>query len=138
MREEIFRSVHDWLVSLAEDPIQENIVDTMLSSMEEPLMSSLPTDGMFSMIPPQMKEQVKIQIVASVKAQTLVCLRSLINANKENSDINRLIIAKHFSQEAQEEGLIHVEKYSEAYAQEVESFYQKIQASDLDRVIHFN
>lgn len=138
MREEIFRSVQEWLISLAEDPIQEKIVDTMLSSMEEPLKSSLPTDEMAAMIPQHLKRQIKDQIVASVKAQTLVSLRSLINANKENGDINKLIVEKHFSKEAQEEGLIHVERYSEAYAQEVESFYQKIQASDLDRVITFN
>lgn len=138
MRDEIFNSVKDWLISLAEDQIQEKIVDTMLMSMEEPLKSSLPEDAMFAMIPPQMRREVKNQIVSSVKAQTLISLRSLINANKENGDINKLIVAKHFSREAQEEGLIHVERYSEAYAQEVESFYQKIQASDLARVIHFN
>lgn len=138
MREEIFRSVTEWLHSLAEDQIQEKIVDTMLSSMEEPLKSSLPPDEMFAMIPPQMKRQIKDQIVSSVKAQTLISLRSLINANRDNGDINKLIVEKHFSKEAQEEGLVHVERYSEAYAQEVESFYQKIQTSDLDRVIHFN
>lgn len=138
MKDAIFSSVSDWLHTQASTEIQEVLVDMMLMSMEEPLKASLPDDRAFAMLPPMVIEQAKEQIIVAVKAQTLVCLRALIHANKENSKINELIVRKHFKEEDQDEGLVHVEKYSEAYTQEVEELYQKIQASDFHEVVMFN
>ena len=138
MKKQVFESVKGWLYKQAESEIEEVLVEMMLMSMEEPLMQSLPDDRMFAQVPAHMQGQLKDQIVVAVKAQVLVCLRALIHANRENSRINQLIVSKHFSSEQQDEGLAHVEKYSEAYALEVEEFYQKIQASDFQEVVLFN
>jgi hypothetical protein len=138
MKQEVFNSVKNWLYKQTEGEIQEVLVDMMIISMEEPLMTSLPDDRAFQMVPPFMIQQVKEQITQAVKAQTLVCLRALINANKDNSKINQLIVRKHFQASEQEQGLEYVDKYSEAYAQEVEAFYQRIQASDFNQVVTFN
>lgn len=138
MRKEIVESVKGWLYRQAESEIEENLVEMMILAMEEPLLTSLPEDEAFAMIPPMARPMVKQQIVSAVKAQTLVSLRSLINANRENSKINQLIVQKYFPQEKQVEGLAHVDKYSAAYAEEVESFYRKINASNFDDVVAFN
>lgn len=133
----LIKSVSDWLYTQAETEIQDHLVDMMLSIISESLSNIQFPD--LSQFPPQVREQFKNQLVSQVKDQTLVSLRALIRANREDSGrLNELIVQKHFGAEDVREGLVHVEKYSEAYGLEVEELYNKINASDFTEVVMFN
>ena len=138
MKNKVMETIETWLKDQAESEIQEVLVDLMVSSMMEPLKNALPSDEEFAIMPPLMRSQVMTAIIKGVKVQVLVSLRSLINANKENTQIQKLIVKKHFPEKDQEMGLEHVENYSEAYAEEVENFYRKINDSDFSSIGMFN
>ena len=127
----IVNKIEEWLVTQADTDIQETLVDLMIMSMREPLIASLPAGFNLNMIPEEMREQFFNQI----KAQVLISLKSLINANKENSKINELIVKKHFKEEERESAKASVEKYSQFYTEEVENFYHKINKSDFQEIM---
>lgn len=99
--------------------------------MKEPLLSSFPPGFNLDDVPVFMQEQFLNQI----KAQVLISLKSLINANKENGRINDLIVNKYFSAEERTQSLASVDKYSKSYTEEVEGFYHRINGGNFQNIM---
>lgn len=131
--ERVLEKVRQWLESVSENEIQDQVVILMVESMRDSLAQIVPDFPPLDMFP---QDQIE-SFMEMVKDQVIVSLNGQVRDNANNPAVHAAVARKVLREDDPEleQKRQAIEEYQKAYSEEVENFLVAIKGS---RVPTFN